>query len=75
MNPIPSTYPFSFRTYGKLRTPDPMAEAHKEKILPLRLPLPRGAKVLSKNVFLKSAFGERASEEGLTSKSYSSPLL
>lgn len=44
---MPWTYPHSFRTYGKLRTPEPMAEAHREKILPRTLPYPSFENVLS----------------------------
>ena len=35
----PSTHPFSPSTYGSDSTPDPIADAHSENMLPLRDPL------------------------------------
>jgi len=46
---IPATYPQSFSTYGRLSTPDPIADAHKAKILPLIDPFPSFENVLSLN--------------------------
>jgi hypothetical protein len=47
MKNTPATYPQSAKTYGRLSTPDPMAEAQSAKILPLMDPFPRLEKVLS----------------------------
>ena len=58
MNSIPFTYPQSLSTYGRLRTPDPIAAAHNEKILPLRLPFSSLENVLLKNGFLKLPLGD-----------------
>ena len=40
INVIPNTHPLSAKTYGKERTPDPIAHAQRENILPLTLPAP-----------------------------------
>lgn len=34
----PRAHPFKAKTYGNDKTPDPIAEAHNEKILPLSEP-------------------------------------
>jgi hypothetical protein len=35
---VPTTHPVRAKTKGNERTPDPMADAQSEKILPLKLP-------------------------------------
>ena len=44
----PIVQPVRVSTYGKERTPDPIAEAQREKILPLREPFSSLPKVLLK---------------------------
>lgn len=48
----PSAHPFKTSTQGKDKTPDPIAEAHNEKILPLKDPFSSFPKVLLKNGLL-----------------------
>lgn len=55
---VPITQPVRARTYGSDKTPDPIAAAHKEKILPLKLPFSSLPKVLLKTFFLAWA-GDR----------------
>lgn len=45
---VPITHPVSASTKGNESTPDPMAEAHNENILPLKLPLFNFPKALLK---------------------------
>jgi hypothetical protein len=49
--PRPMAHPVAAKTLGKDKTPDPIADAHNEKILPLRLPLLSFPKALPKTVF------------------------
>ena len=65
MKIIPYAHPQSLKTYGKLNTPDPTAEAHNEKILPLKLPFPNFEKVLSLRL-LVSAPGDIGNSIGMT---------
>jgi hypothetical protein len=44
---MPRPQPHRPNTYGKLRTPDPIADAQSAKILPLTLPLLSFEKVLA----------------------------
>jgi len=46
-NVIPDTHPHRFRTYGRESTPDPIAEALKAKMLPLKDPASSLEKVLA----------------------------
>ena len=48
MNARPKTQPQRARTYGRLKTPLPMAHAHKEKIDPLTEPFSSLPNVLEK---------------------------
>ena len=58
---VPITKPFSARTYGRESTPDPIAAALNEKILPLMLPFSSFPNVLLKNGLLEEVpiAGER----------------
>ena len=58
MKITPRTQPLSLRTYGNESTPDPIAEAHRAKILPLSDPFSNFPKArLAK--FLLSTLGEK----------------
>lgn len=59
INTKPRTHPLSLRTYGSDSTPDPMADAQREKILPLKDPLSSLPKALLINVFLPPGLGEK----------------
>jgi hypothetical protein len=48
MNKNPKTYPLSASTNGNDNTPDPIAEAHRAKILPLSEPFSSFPKALLK---------------------------
>jgi hypothetical protein len=48
----PIAHPVAAKTLGRDRTPDPIAEAHNENILPLRLPLLSFPKALLNSVLL-----------------------
>lgn len=69
INAIPSAQPFNAKTYGKDRTPEPIAQAQREKMEPLTLPFPTLEKVLSKNVLLISPCGDKTIFDGITSSS------
>lgn len=49
---IPIAQPTLARTFGRAKTPDPIALAIKAKILPLRLPFCIDLKVLPKKFYL-----------------------
>jgi len=52
INMKPIAHPFRASTKGRDNTPDPMAEAHNEKILPLSDPLSNLPNALLKKVLL-----------------------
>ena len=52
MSNSPNSQPHILSTYGSESTPDPIAEAQSEKILPLKLPLLNFPKALFMNVLL-----------------------
>lgn len=62
----PSIHPHKVKTYGNERTPDPIAEAHSENILPLSLPLLILPNALLKNVLLCYPPGDIISLASLT---------
>ena len=68
MKSIPSAHPHNDRTYGKHKTPDPIAQAHNENILPLTLPLPIGPKVLYLK-FLEFEIGDMTNLDSFISNS------
>lgn len=65
MNIKPSAHPFNASTYGNESTPDPMALAHNEKILPLKEPFSNLPKALLKKGLLYP-LGENGIAPGLT---------
>jgi len=64
INSMPSPIPHSFKTKGRDKTPDPIADAQRAKILPLRLPLSSFEKVLFQKLRL-SLTGESTMRLGL----------
>ena len=58
MNAIPRAQPQRASTYGSDNTPDPIAQAHSEKMLPLTEPLPTFEKVRSMKVLRRPLFGD-----------------
>ena len=72
---MPATYPLSLNTKGNESTPEPIADAHNAKILPLRLPLSSFENVRlrqSRGLFM---FGDKNIDDGLTSKPPASWVL
>lgn len=63
---IPSAHPHKDKTYGKHKTPEPIAHAHNENILPLTLPLPIGPNVLCLK-FLELEIGDIANFDSFIS--------
>ena len=55
---IPNIHPFSWKTFGNVSTPVPIAEAHNENMLPLKLPESIFDKFLCINDLLLSAVDE-----------------
>eukprot|EP00347_Sterkiella_histriomuscorum_P017891 403347581 len=67
---IPNIQPFSQKTFGNVSTPVPIAEAHKENMLPLRLP----ESILDKFLCIKDLLLS-ATHECLKSLTYNSKII